>query len=78
MTRPRRKQPSESRSEKGSSVTFIAMLPPIKQAITLDGNGDGGEMRLAVDRENVGALLLVQQQFAEKIFRVTITLEDDV
>ena len=54
------------------------MLPPIKQAITLDGNGDGGEMRLAVDRENVGALLLVQQQFAEKIFRVTITLEDDV
>lgn len=73
MTRARS---ASRRSEKGSSITFVAVLPPIKQAITLDGNGDGGEMRLAVDRENVGALLLVQQQFAERTFRVTIEADE--
>lgn len=74
----KRKQSASQPSAKESSISFIAALPPIKSAITLDGNGDGGEMRLAVDRENVGALLLVQQQYAERVFRVTITPENGV
>ncbi len=54
---------------------FLATLPCIKSAILLDGNGDGGQVKLEVDRSQVGALLLLQQEYAGKVFRVTIEPE---
>lgn len=54
-------------------ISFVAYLPPIKSAILLDGNGDGGQVKLEVARSDVGALLLLQDQYAGKTFLVTIT-----
>ncbi len=56
-------------------IHFLATLPCIKSAILLDGNGDGGQVKLEVDRSQVGALLLLQQEYAGTVFRVTIEPE---
>ena len=54
-------------------ISFVASLPPIKSAILLDGNGDGGQVKLEVPRSDVAALLLLQHEFSGQIFMVTIT-----
>lgn len=54
---------------------FLASLPSIRSAILLDGNGDGGQVKLEVDRSQVGALLLLQQEYAGTVFQVTIEPE---
>jgi hypothetical protein len=41
-------------------ITFIASLPPIKSAIILDGNGDGGQVKFDVPRSDVMKLIQVQ------------------
>jgi hypothetical protein len=55
-----------------ASITFVASLPPIQSAINLDGNGDGGRVKMDVPASDVGALLLLQHHFSGKAFRVTI------
>jgi len=60
-----------------NSITFRASLPAIKSAILLDGQGDGGQLKLEVPRPDVGALLLLQHDFAGKVFMVTIQAIDD-
>lgn len=57
-------------------IEFVASLPSIKSAILLDGMGDGGQVKLEVDRSNVGALVLLQQWYAGSTFRVRV--EPDV
>lgn len=57
------------------ALEFVASLPPIKSAILLDGNGDGGQLKLEVDRSQVGALLLLQQWYAGVTFKVIIRPE---
>jgi hypothetical protein len=59
------------------SITFRASLPGIKSAILLDGNGDGGQVKLDVPRSDTGALLLLQNDFAGKSFIVTIESDDN-
>lgn len=56
-------------------IIFIASLPPVKSAILLDGMGDGGQVKLEVDRQHVGALLLLQQYYGGRTFRVRIEPE---
>lgn len=53
-------------------VTFVASLPPIQSAITLDGQGDGARIKLDVPRHDVGEVLKLQLLFTERVFRVTI------
>ena len=56
-------------------IVFEASLPAIQSAITLDGMGDGGRVKLDISRAYVEALLQLQQ-LAEKSFKVTIEVED--
>ncbi len=55
-------------------ITFMASLPPIQSAISLNGLGDGGRVKLDVPRTDVQALLQLQQ-LSEQSFRVTIETE---
>ena len=55
-----------------TKITFVASLPPIQSAINLDGNGDGGRVKMDVPASDVGALLLLQHHFSGKAFSVTI------
>ena len=55
-------------------IEFEASLPAIQSAITLDGMGDGGRVKLDISRAYVEALLQLQQ-LAEKSFKVTIETE---
>lgn len=54
------------------TIEFVASLPSIKSAILLDGMGDGGQVKLEVDRSNVGALVLLQQWYAGMTFKVRV------
>ena len=54
------------------SITFRASLPPIQSAISLDGNGDGARIKLDVPACDVGAILLLQHDYAGMVFRVTV------
>ena len=56
-------------------IEFEASLPAIQSAITLDGMGDGGRVKLDISRAYVEALLQLQQ-LAEQSFKVTIEVED--
>lgn len=60
-----------------SSITFRASLPPIQSAISLDGNGDGARIKLDVPACDVGAILLLQHDYAGKVFVVTVEPESD-
>jgi len=59
------------------SIAFRASLPPIQSAISLDGLGDGGRVKLDVPALDVGALLLLQHLGAGRQLRVTIEIEAD-
>jgi len=54
------------------SITFRASLPPIQSAISLDGNGDGARIKLDVPACDVGAILLLQHDYAGRPFKVTV------
>lgn len=60
----------------GPVITFSASLPPIQSAISLDGLGDGGRVKLDVPASDVGALLLLQHHGAGRQLRVTIEIEE--
>ena len=57
--------------EEENHIHFIASLPPIMSAITLDGMGDGAQIKLVVARTEVEAVLKLQQLTGE-IFEVII------
>ena len=58
------------------AIVFHASLPPLQSAITLDGHGDGGRVKLDVPRSDVEALLRLQG-WAECVLLVRIELEQD-
>jgi len=53
-------------------VVFTAALPGTLSAMLLDGNGDGGQVKLNIPRSDVGALVLLHQFCAGKPLRVTV------
>lgn len=56
-------------------ITFLASLPPIQSAITLDGNGDGARIKFDLPASDVGAALLLQHHGAGRVLRVTVQVE---
>jgi len=72
MTLSKRKPETAQRE---NVITFLASLPPIKSAILLDGNGDGGQIKLEFARDESDKILMVQHLFAGMAFRVTIEPE---
>ena len=52
-------------------IVFSASLPPIQSAITLDGQGDGGRIKLDVPRTDTQALIKLQG-LAGKLLKVTV------
>ena len=59
-------------AEKQLKIEFIASLPPIQGAIQLDGQGDGGRIKLDVPRTDVQALLDLQKLTGKRL-KVQIT-----
>lgn len=45
----------------GERIEFMASLPAIQSAISLDGMGDGGRVKLDVSREYADKLLELQK-----------------
>ena len=58
-----------------SKIEFIASLPPIQSAITLDGMGDGGRVKLDISRQYVDALLQLQRLAGQSI-KITVETLD--
>jgi len=56
-------------------IVFYASLPPLQSAISLDGRGDGGRVKIDVPRSDVEALLRLQA-WADCLLRVTIELAE--
>ena len=50
-----------------SKIIFKASLPPIQSAIQLDGQGDGGRIKLDVSRQDVEALLKLQKLTGKRL-----------
>lgn len=57
------------------SITFLASLPPIQSAISLDGQGDGARVKLDIPRSHVEAALVLQS-WSERVLEVTIRPAD--
>jgi hypothetical protein len=54
-------------------IVFMASLPDILSAITLAGSADSGaRIKLDIPASDVGAAILLQQQGAGKLLKVTI------
>jgi len=56
---------------KNESIKFIASLPPIMSAISIDGIGDGARIKLDVSRQFLDAVIQLQL-LAGQSFEVTI------
>ena len=59
-------------------IEFIASLPAIQSAITLDGQGDGGRVKLDVSREYASELIQLQQMAGKSIKFTAEVIETDV
>ena len=55
-------------------IEFLAYLPPIQTAITFDGQGDGGRVKLDVSRDSANALLEIQKMAGK---RLKVCIEED-
>jgi hypothetical protein len=53
------------------SITFSASLPSIRSAMILDGQGDGGQVKLEVPRSDRQAFFFLQD-WAEQELEVTV------
>ena len=62
----------------GEKITFMASLPPIQSAISLDGNGDGARIKLDLPASDCGAALLLQHHGAGKLLKVTIEVVERI
>jgi len=56
---------------KDTKITFIASLPPIQSAMSLDGMGDGCRLKLDISRQHVAEVMKLQL-LAGQTFKVTI------
>jgi hypothetical protein len=56
-------------------IEFIASLPPIQSAISLDGMGDGGRIKLDISRQYITELLRLQQM-AGKAIKITAEVDE--
>jgi hypothetical protein len=61
--------------DKFDKISFWASLPPIQSAISLDGQGDGGRVKLDVPRSDVASLIRMQY-LSGCTFKVTIEVLD--
>lgn len=57
-------------------ISFMASLPPIQSAISLDGQGDGARVKIDVPRSDIEAVLKLQG-LAGRVFRVTVETEGE-
>lgn len=57
-------------------IQFTACIPPIKNAISVDGRGDGAELKLEIPRSDMKAVLALQLM-TEKELTVTIETNDE-
>jgi len=53
-----------------------AYLPSIASAINLDGNGDGGQVKIRVSRTDVAFLLQLAQHATERTFRLIVEIDE--
>lgn len=58
-------------------ITFVASLPPIQSAISLDGVGEGARVKLDIPRLYADAALWLQAFGAGKALRVTVEVIDE-
>lgn len=56
-------------------IEFIAALPPIRSAIQIDGQGDGGQIKLDVSRQYMGEILKLQVLTGK---RLRVRIEEDL
>lgn len=66
---------SQNGSKGVMKIEFIASLPPIQSAISLDGMGDGGRVKLDVSRQYITELLGLQQM-AGKPIKIIAEVDD--
>lgn len=62
-------------AEEKMTIEFIASLPPIKSAIQIDGQGDGGLIKLEISRQFMGELLKLQVLAGK---RLRVRIEEDL
>ena len=58
-----------------TEIKFVASLPPIQSAISLDGNGDGARIKLDIPRSDIQSVLELQKH-AGQLLRVSVFVED--
>lgn len=58
-------------------IEFMASLPPLQSAITLDGRGDGARIKLDIPRSDAGAALLLQAYAADRLLKVRVEILDE-
>ena len=52
---------------KNTKIKFIATLPPIQSAIQIDGQGDGGRIKLDISRQYVDAIINLQKLAGKRL-----------
>jgi len=57
-------------------IEFIASLPPIQSAISLDGQGDGARIKLDIPRSYVREVLQLQRMTGKQI-KITAEVMQD-
>jgi len=57
-------------------IEFIASLPPIQSAISLDGQGDGARIKLDIPRTYVQEVLQLQRMTGKQIKITAEVMED--
>jgi len=55
-----------------NKLHFIASLPPIQSAVTLDGMGDGARCKIDIPANYVLEVIKLQQMYSGQSFKVTI------
>ena len=53
-----------------------AYLPGIASAINLDGNGDGGQVKIRVSRKDTAFLLEMALSATERTFKLIVEIEE--
>ena len=59
-----------------NKIEFIASLPPIQSAISIDGMGDGARIKLDIPASDLTAVIRLQA-FLGMALRVTIEPDDN-
>lgn len=62
---------NQNKTDKNNKIVFIAALPPIMSAISIDGLGDGARIKLDISRQYLKEVIMLQL-LAGQSFRVII------